>query len=170
MCYRRWLESTCIFGTNDVICLLLMSIWHYLSFLPYQFSIFDDVGGLTALFRRSCSSQLPINRVVSCTCDLSFVPTRVEMETWMKHDKDIDSPTLVPRRIRAIRVRGRRLGNSPDKLNSWGHIRNCRGRLGTRLRFSICTSCSSVPARTTLTTSQDIKWLRSLNLLSSNEG
>ena len=38
------------------------------------------------------------------------------METWTKHDKDIDSPTLVPRRIRAIRVRGRRLGNSPDKL------------------------------------------------------
>ena len=75
-------------------------------------------GGLTALFRRSCSSQLLINRVVSCTCDLSFVPTRVEMETWMKHDKDIDSPTLVPRPIRAIRVRGRRLGNSPDKLNS----------------------------------------------------
>ena len=165
MCYRRWLESTCIFGTNDVIC---CAIWHYLSFLPYQFSIFDDVGGLTALFRRSCSSQLLINRVVSCTCDLSFVPTRVEMETWTKHDKDIDSPTLVPRRIRAIRVRGRRLGNSPDKLNSWGHIRNCRGRLGTRLRFSICTSCTSVPARTT--TSQDIKWLTSLNLLSSNEG
>ena len=91
-------------------------IYHF--FLPYQFSIFDDVGGLTALFRRSCSSQLLINRVVSCTCDLSFVPTRVEMETWMKHDKDIDFPTLVPRPIRAIRVRGRRLGNSPDKLNS----------------------------------------------------
>ena len=149
---------------RHLLCNMTLSIISSLSIL----NIWWRGGGLTALFRRSCSSQLLINRVVSCTCDLSFVPTRVEMETWTKHDKDIDSPTLVPRRIGAIRVRGRRLGNSPDKLNGWGHIRNCRGRLGTRLRFSICTSCTSVPARTT--TSQDIKWIRSLNLLSSNEG
>ena len=127
-------ESTCIFGTNDVIC---HAIWRHLSFRPYQFSIFDDVGGWQPCLRGSWPSQLLIKRVVSCTCDLSSVPTRVEMATWTKHDKDIDSPILIPRHIRAIQVRGRRLGNSPDKLNSWGHIRNCRGRLGTRLRFSI---------------------------------
>ena len=150
--WHKWRHLLCDMMSSIISSLSILNIWWR--------------GGLTALFRRSCSSQLLINRVVSCTCDLSFVPTRVEMETWTKHDKDIDSPTLVPRRIRAIRVRGRRLGNSPDKLNSWGHIRNCRGRLGTRLRFFICTS--SVPGRTT--TSQDIKWLRSLNLLSSNEG
>ena len=156
--WHKWRHLLCNMTSSIISSLSILNIWWH--------------GGLTALFRGSCSSQLLINRVVSCTCDLSFVPTRVEMATWTKHDKDIDSPILVPRHIRAIRVRGRRLGNSSDKLNSWGHIRNCRGRLGTRLRFSIfftpCTSCTSVPARTT--TSQDIKRLRSLNLLSSNEG
>ena len=42
MCYKRWSESTSIFGTNDIIC---RAIWCHLSLLPYQFSIFDDVGG-----------------------------------------------------------------------------------------------------------------------------
>ena len=93
-------------------------IYHFFPINSQYLMMWGGGGGLTALFRRSCSSQLLINRVVSCTCDLSFVPTRVEMETWTKHDKDIDSPTLVPRHIRATRVRGRRLGNSPDKLNS----------------------------------------------------
>ena len=42
MCYIRQWESTSIFGTNDVIC---CAIWRHLTFLPYQFSIFDDMGG-----------------------------------------------------------------------------------------------------------------------------
>ena len=42
MCNLRRLETTSIFGTNDVICHV---IWRNLSFLPYQLSIFDDVGG-----------------------------------------------------------------------------------------------------------------------------
>ena len=121
--WHTWRHLLCNMTSSIISSLSILNIWWR--------------GGLTALFKGSCSSQLLINRVVSCTCDLSFVPTRVEMATWTKHDKDIDSPILVPRHIRAIRVRGRRLGNSPNKLNSWGHIRNCRGRLGTRLRFSI---------------------------------
>ena len=43
MRYIRQSESTSIFGTNDVI--ICCAIWHHLSFLPYQFWIFDDVGG-----------------------------------------------------------------------------------------------------------------------------
>ena len=49
MCYICRTESTSIFGPNEVI---YRAIWHHLSFLPYQFSIFDDGGGgkgLTAL-------------------------------------------------------------------------------------------------------------------------
>ena len=42
MCYICWSESTKIFCTNDFIC---RAIWRHLSFLPYQFSIFYDVGG-----------------------------------------------------------------------------------------------------------------------------
>ena len=42
MCYICWSESTKIFCTNDFIC---CAIWRHLSFLPYQFSIFYDVGG-----------------------------------------------------------------------------------------------------------------------------
>ena len=42
MCYIRRSESTSIFGTNDVI---FRVIWRHLSFRPYQFSLFDDVGG-----------------------------------------------------------------------------------------------------------------------------
>ena len=43
MCYIRQSESTSTFGTNDIInlsCEMMSSI-----ILPYQFSIFDDVGG-----------------------------------------------------------------------------------------------------------------------------
>ena len=42
MCYIRQSESMSIFGTNDVIC---CAIWCHLSFLPYQFSVVDDMGG-----------------------------------------------------------------------------------------------------------------------------
>ena len=41
MCYIRQSESTSIFGTNDVIC---RAVWRHLSFLPFQFAIFNDVG------------------------------------------------------------------------------------------------------------------------------
>ena len=41
-------ESLSIFCTNDVMCRVL---WRHLSFIPYQFSIFEDFGGLTALHR-----------------------------------------------------------------------------------------------------------------------
>ena len=44
LCHRkyswRW-ESTIIFYTYDVMC---CALWHHLSSLPYQFSIFEDVG------------------------------------------------------------------------------------------------------------------------------
>ena len=42
LCHIRRSESKSIFGTNDVICRV---IWPHLSFRPYQFSIFGDVGG-----------------------------------------------------------------------------------------------------------------------------
>ena len=44
MCYIYIyrLESTNIFCTNDFICRAILC---HLSFLPYQFSIFDAVGG-----------------------------------------------------------------------------------------------------------------------------
>ena len=42
MCDIRQSKSKSIFGTNDIIC---RAIWRHLSFLPYQFLIFDDVGG-----------------------------------------------------------------------------------------------------------------------------
>ena len=41
MRHIRRSESTSIFSTNDIICRV---IWPHLSFLPYQLSIFDDVG------------------------------------------------------------------------------------------------------------------------------
>ena len=43
-------------------------------------------------------------------------------------------PSLVPKPVRAIRVTR---GSFPDKLDRWRHIRNRRGRLGTRLPHSV---------------------------------
>ena len=48
-------------------------------------------------------------------------------------------PSLVPMPVRAIRVTREGLepsANFPDKLDRWRHIRNRRGRLGTRLDHS----------------------------------
>ena len=41
MGYIHWTESTSIFCSNDVMC---RAIWRHLSSLPYQFSIFEDMG------------------------------------------------------------------------------------------------------------------------------
>ena len=41
-CKFMTIGSTCIFCTNDVIYRV---IWHHLSSLSYQFSIFEDMGG-----------------------------------------------------------------------------------------------------------------------------
>ena len=54
MSYIRRLESTSISGTNDTICCAIRCC---ISFLPYQFSIFDDVGRLTALKVRLTINQ-----------------------------------------------------------------------------------------------------------------
>ena len=51
-----------------------------------------------------------------------------------------DLTSLVPRPVCAIRVTREGLepsANFPDKLDRWRHIRNCLGRLGTRLWFNI---------------------------------
>ena len=55
-----------------------------------------------------------------------------------KFRKTMNQYILVPRPVRAIRVtRGglepSAIANFPDKLDRWRHIRNRRGRLGTRL-------------------------------------
>ena len=63
MCYIRRSESTSIFGPNDVICRVIR---RHLSFLPYQFSIFDDVGGCDSPGKGASeghllASKLPVN-------------------------------------------------------------------------------------------------------------
>ena len=49
------------------------------------------------------------------------------------------SPSLVSRLVRAIRItRGGLEPSAIDKLDRWRHLRNRRGRLGTRLTESAC--------------------------------
>ena len=54
MCHIHRSESTSIFGTNDVIC---REIWLHLWFLPYQFSIFDDVGSWQPCYWITCPAR-----------------------------------------------------------------------------------------------------------------
>ena len=60
MCHIHRSESTSIFGTNNVIC---REIWLHLWFLPYQFSIFDDVGSWQPCYW--ASDYLPSQKIYS---------------------------------------------------------------------------------------------------------
>ena len=60
MCHICQSESMSIFGTNDIIC---REIWLHLWFLPYQFSIFDDVGSWQPCYW--ASDYLPSQKIYS---------------------------------------------------------------------------------------------------------
>ena len=64
--YIYRLESTNIFCTNDFIC---HAIWHHLSFFPYQFSIFDAVGGRGV---GSGSPETKLSTVMRCPSKIFY--------------------------------------------------------------------------------------------------
>lgn len=69
-----WLESTSIFCTNDV---MWHRLWCHLQSLPYQFSVFKDMGGWQPGQFLYFEHQLPvilsvINKIYFGTCAFSF--------------------------------------------------------------------------------------------------
>ena len=88
---------------------------------------------------------LPVSDLKTCRFDLCCeCKESREYRKWSvkrRYSNNHCSRSLVARPVRAIRVTRGGLepsawANFPDKLDGWRHIRNRRGRLGTRLLLS----------------------------------
>ena len=132
------------FGTNDIICCV---IWCHLSFLPHQFSIFDDVGGWEPCIHSKAG-------ILNMNCFCAIYVARNQRALWHKWHHllcDMMSSIISSPSILNIWWRGglralHSLKGWDTKLTTekWSIIILVELHVNLRftLSFAVCTNCT----------------------------